>query len=252
MLELMDLHFSIADKAILKGISAKFAPNGIHGIAGPSGSGKSTLLKNICRVWAPDAGRVLIHGTDHQSISRKHLSRLVTLVPQNTSIEFPIAVEDVVTLGRNPHLGRFQPMRKKDHEVVGWALRVTGTETLRARSMTEISGGECQLAVIARALATEASLILLDEPTSDLDIKHSLTIMDLMVSMKEKGKTFLVSIHDINLARRYCDTATIIHDGKLFFSGNPEEAFSQENLKQVFDVDALEIRSDSKSFLYFH
>lgn len=252
MLELRDLHFSIGEKVILKGISAKFFPNGIHGIVGPNGSGKSTLLKNICRVWEPGLGRIRIDGKDQRSLSRKRLSRIVTLVPQNTTIDFPISVEDFVTMGRNPHLGRFQPLRKRDHEVVDWALKVTGTELLRERDITEVSGGECQLAIIARALATEASLILLDEPTSDLDIKHSLTIMDLMVSMKEKGKTFLVSIHDINLARRYCDTATIIHDGKLFFSGNPEEAFSQENLKQVFDVDALEIRSDSKSFLYFH
>ncbi len=252
MLELKDLRFSIGEKEILKGISATFASSGIHGIVGPNGSGKSTLLKNVCRVWTPESGRILIEGEDHQALSRKKLSRMVTLVPQNTSIEFPITVEDVVIMGRNPHLGRFQPMKKKDREVVGWALEVTGTDALRTRSINEVSGGECQLAIIARALATEAILILLDEPTSDLDIKHSLTIMELLLSLKEEGRTFLVSMHDLNLARRYCDTVSIIHKGELFFSGSPAEAFSRENLKQVFDVEAMEIGADNKSYLHFY
>ncbi len=252
MLSLEDIRFSIADKEILRGISVDFAARGIHGIVGPNGSGKSSLLKNICRVWRPDSGTVTIKGRDCRSLSRRELSRTVTLVPQNTSVEFPVPVLEMVSMGRNPHLGRFRPMRKRDREIVAQALAETGTGELTGRSVTELSGGECQLVVIARALATEASLILLDEPTSDLDINHSMTIMELLASLKEKGKTILVSMHDINLARRYCDTVTIIQEGRLFFTGSPEEAFSQENIKQVFDVDVQEIRADSQSFLHFY
>ncbi len=251
MLRLEDIRFSIADKEILKGISAGFDPRGIHGIVGPNGSGKSTLLKNICRVWRPDSGTVLIDGRDARALSRRELSRKVTLVPQNTSVEFPVTVQEMVSMGRNPHLGRFRSMRREDREIVAQALAETGAGDLRERTVTELSGGECQLVVIARALATEASLILLDEPTSDLDINHSLTIMELLVSLKEHGKTILVSMHDINLARRYCDTVTILREGRLFFNGKPEEAFSRENIRQVFDVDVQEIRTDSRSFLFF-
>jgi iron complex transport system ATP-binding protein len=252
MLTLEDVRYSIDEKEILGGISGRFEPCRIHGIVGPNGSGKSTLLKNICRIWEPEGGRVLINDRDASTFSRRELSRTVTLVPQNTSIGFPISVYDIVTMGRNPHLGRFQPMRKRDREIIDWALRETQSAGLKERIVNELSGGECQLAIIARALATEAPLILLDEPTSDLDIKHALTIMGLLTDLKEKGKTIIASVHDLNLALRYCDTVSIIFQGSLFFNGPPEEALSRENIKQVFDVETTEIRSDSKSLLYFH
>ncbi len=252
MLKLENLRYAIDGKEILKGISTRFEPFRIHGIVGPNGSGKSTLLKNICRIWVPQVGRVLINGRDAKDFSRRELSRTVTLVPQNTNVGFPISVYDIVTMGRNPHLGRFQPLRKRDRDIIEWALKETQSEDLKDRMVNELSGGECQLTIIARALATEAPLILLDEPTSDLDIKHALTIMDLLVELKGKGKTIIVSVHDLNLARRYCDTLAIIRQGEVFFAGPPGEALTREHIKEVFDVEATEIRSDGESFLYFH
>jgi iron complex transport system ATP-binding protein len=252
MLRLDGVRYSIDDKQILTDISGRFEQGKIHGIVGPNGSGKSTLLKNICRIWVPEEGRVLIHDRDIRDFSRRELSRTVTLVPQNTSVGFPVSVYEVVTMGRNPHLGRFQPLRKMDRDVIEWALKETHSQGLKDRIVNELSGGECQLAIIARALATEAPLILLDEPTSDLDIKHALTILNLLEDLKAKGKTFVVTLHDLNLARRYCDTLSILYQGGVFFSGPPEKALSRENIKRVFDVDTTEIRSDSKSFLYFH
>ena len=251
MLTLEGLRYSIDDKEILKGISACFEPFQIHGIVGPNGSGKSTLLKNICRIWEPRDGRILINGRDTRAFSRRELSRTVTLVPQNTNVGFPVSVYEIVSMGRNPHLGRFQPLKKKDRDIIDWALKETHSEGLKDRIINELSGGECQLAVVARALATEAPMILLDEPTSDLDIKHALAIMDLLVDLKGKGKTIVVSVHDLNLARRYCDTLTIVYEGRLFYTGSPDEALSRENIKQVFDVDMTEIRDDGNSFLYF-
>jgi len=130
-------------------------------------------------------------------------------------------------------------------------LEETHTGGLRDRHVNELSGGECQLCSIARALATEAPVILLDEPTSDLDIKHALMIMDLLKRLTHLGKTFLVSIHDLNLARRYCDTVSIIREGRIFFSGSPNEAFSENNIKEVFDVGVVEIQRDGMRALYF-
>ncbi len=251
MLRLDNLRFSIGEKNILNNISAQFAPGKIHGLIGPNGSGKSSLLKNICRIWEPQQGTVFINGKDHRSFPRKDLSKIITLVPQNTWVSFPISVYEYVAMGRNPHQGRFQALTKKDKTVIKEALIKTQTLELKDQNINELSGGEGQLVIIARALATEASLLLLDEPTSDLDVKHTLTIMDLLRDLKEEKKTLLVSIHDLNLARRYCDTITILNQGAIFFHGLPSQAFSEENIREVFKVKMVEVKHDSKSLFYF-
>jgi iron complex transport system ATP-binding protein len=252
MLDVNTIHFSVDDKKILDGISARFEPGKIHGIIGPNGSGKSTLLKNICRVWEPQSGSILIDGKDYTEIPRKELSTLVTLVPQNTTIGFPISVFDIVSMGRNPHLGRFEGTRQKDREIIERALQQTNIYALKDRNINELSGGEGQLAIIARALATEASLVLLDEPTSGLDVKHTLEIVEILYELKEQGKTILVTIHDLNLARKFCDTISILCRGKLFYSGSPEDAFVEENMKQVFEVNVREYKHNDAIFLDFY
>ena len=252
MLDINSIHFSIDDKKILDSITARFEPCMIHGIIGPNGSGKSTLLKNICRIWEPQSGSILIHGTDYTKIPRKELSTLVTLVPQNTTIGFPISVFDIVAMGRNPHLGRFAGMRQNDRDIIERALQQTNIYELKDRNINELSGGEGQLAIIARALATEASLILLDEPTSELDVKHTLEILNILQGFKDQGKTILVTIHDLNLARKFCDTISILSCGKLFYSGTPENAFAAKIIKQVFDVHIREYKHNDTTFLDFY
>jgi len=252
MLDINSIHFSIDDKKILESITARFEPRMIHGIIGPNGSGKSTLLKNICRIWEPQSGSILIHGTDYTKIPRKELSTLVTLVPQNATIGFPISVFDIVAMGRNPHLGRFEGMRQNDRDIIERALQQTNIYELKDRNINELSGGEGQLAIIARALATEASLILLDEPTSELDVKHTLEILNILQGFKDQGKTILVTIHDLNLARKFCDTISILSRGKLFYSGTPENAFAAEIIKQVFDVHIREYKHNDTTFLDFY
>ncbi|NVN92152.1 MAG: ABC transporter ATP-binding protein [Desulfuromonadales bacterium] len=252
MLDVDSIHFSIDGKKILDGISVRFGPCKIHGIIGPNGSGKSTLLKNICRIWEPQSGSIVINGKDYLGIPRKELSALVTLVPQNSTIGFPISVYDIVAMGRHPHLGRFEGVRNKDREIIERALQQTNISALKDRNINELSGGEGQLAIIARAIATEASLILLDEPTSELDVKHTLEIVNLLYEFREQGKTILVTIHDLNLARKLCDTISILSQGKLYFSGTPEDAFSEENIRQVFQVNVREYRHNGTTFLDFY
>jgi iron complex transport system ATP-binding protein len=224
----------------------------LHGIVGPNGSGKSTLLKNICRIWKPRSGVVHINNQDCRNIPRKVLSAMVTLVPQNTSISFPISVYEMVSFGRHPHLGRFEGLRKLDRDRIEWSLKETHIYELKDRNINELSGGEGQLAIIARALATEASIILLDEPTSGLDIHHTLTIMELLGRLKAQGKTIVATLHDLNLARRFCDTITIVNNGMIAFTGPPSEAFEAQRIRDVFSVNVKEITSDSKKFLYFY
>jgi iron complex transport system ATP-binding protein len=252
MLKINQLSFSFSGRNVLEDISVSYEPGLIHGLIGPNGSGKTTLLKNICRIYEPDKGRVELFGHDCQSLSRRYLSSLVSLVPQNPQVSFPITVYDLVKMGRYPHLNRFQAAGEHDLEVVEYALQATHTDSLRERSVTELSGGEAQLVLIARALATEAQLILLDEPTASLDVGNSLVIMELLLVLKKQGKTLLASVHDLNQARRFCDTITILKEGRIYYFGTAAEAFSQAALADVFGVtfakvdDALEFDSLSR------
>jgi iron complex transport system ATP-binding protein len=251
MLRIQNLYYSIGDKKILKDVTAEYEPFKIHGIIGPNGAGKSTLLKNICRIWQPQAGTVFINAINYRELSRKELSKCITMVPQNTHISFPVSVYDIVAMGRNPHSGRFQSLTARDLEIIERALKTTQIWPLKDRSINNVSGGELQLAIIARALATEADILLLDEPTSDLDIHHSLDIMELLCDLKNQGKTILVNIHDLNIAGRYCDSISIIYDGKFIFKGAAAEALSQENIHHVFGVRMTRIDDGNHSLLYF-
>jgi iron complex transport system ATP-binding protein len=252
LLQLQHLDFSIAQKEILRDISCAYAAGRIHGIIGPNGSGKSSLLKNICRIWQPSAGQVLIGGTDSRKLPRKALSRQVTLVQQETRVDFSIQVSDFVAMGRHPHLKRLQWLRRKDLDIVAEALELTGTLVFRERLINELSGGEGQLVNIARALATEAPIMLLDEPTSALDIRHKLDIMELLTGLRNHGKTILICIHDLDLARRYCDTITMLQQGRVFFHGSTPDAFAPERIKEVFDVEVDETTTSHGISLLFH
>jgi len=236
MLTIKNLSFSFGSQAVLKDVSVSYETGLIHGLIGPNGSGKTTLLKNICRIYEPLSGRVELCGQDCQKIERRRLSSLVSLVPQNPKVNFPITVFDLVKMGRYPHLKRFQSITDADLEVVERALKATNTDSLRQRSVTELSGGEAQLVLIARALATEARLILLDEPTASLDVGNSLAIMELLLKLKREGKTMLVSVHDLNQARRFCDTITILKNGKVYYFGSTARAFTEAALADVFRV----------------
>ncbi len=252
LLQIDNLHFTIDRQPILRNICACFSGGAVHGLIGPNGSGKSSLLKNLCRIWRPRSGRVLIDGRDYRGLSRKALSRRVTLVQQDTQVDFSIRVTDFVALGRYPHLRRMQGLGQRDLAVIDEALEQTGTAPLRERWVNELSGGESQLVNLARALATEAPLILLDEPTSALDIRHKLDIMELLTRLRANGKTILISIHDLDLARRYCDSVTILHQGEIFFHGAASKAFERQRIREVFDVE-VEERSDDRgvSMLFY-
>jgi cobalamin transport system ATP-binding protein len=240
IVHIRNLCYSIGTQQILDNINVDFAAGLIHGIVGPNGAGKSTLMRTICRIWEPQSGTIEIAGRDQRRIRRRELSRLVTLVPQESRVDFSIRVFDFVAMGRHPHLHRLQWLQGRDIEMIHQALKVTGTEPFRDRYINQLSGGESQLVGIARALVTEASIILLDEPTSSLDIQHKLQIMQLLTLLKEQGKTILMNIHDLDLARRYCDTLTMLRQGKLYYHGSTEEAFLPAHIREVFNVEIEE------------
>ncbi|MCD6526830.1 MAG: ABC transporter ATP-binding protein [Desulfuromonas sp.] len=240
IVHIRNLCYSIGPKPILHNINADFAAGQIHGIVGPNGAGKSTLMRTICRIWEANSGTIEIDGREQRQISRRDLSQLVTLVPQESRVDFSIRVFDFVAMGRHPHLHRLQWLQSHDLDIINQALAVTDTECFRDRYINQLSGGESQLVSIARALVTEAPIILLDEPTSALDIQHKLHIMELLSLLKQQGKTILMNIHDLDLARRHCDTLTMLRQGRLYYQGSAQQAFSSEHIREVFNVEIEE------------
>lgn len=252
IIHINNLCYSIGSKPILHNIDADFAAGQIHGIVGPNGAGKSTLMRTLCRIWPASCGTIEIDGRDQSQIGRRELSQLVTLVPQESRIDFSIRVFDFVSMGRHPHLNRLQWLQRHDLDIINQALQVTDTECFRDRYINQLSGGESQLVSIARALVTEAPIILLDEPTSALDIQHKLQIMELLELLKKQGKTILMNIHDLDLARRHCDTLTMLRQGQLYYQGSAEQAFSPEHIREVFNVEVEESETAHGITLLFY
>ncbi len=220
----------ICYKHIIKKISLKVQPGKITGIIGPNGSGKSTLLKILNGIWPPCHGTVTCQTKDVLSLPRKELSRLVTLVPQLPQLNFDYTVRELVEMGFYAAGSRLYK------EQLLWALEAADITHISHRPVTQISGGERQRAYIARALATGAPILLLDEPTSNLDIQHQLAIWQLLAQFAEQGKTVIVTLHDLLAAERFCDQIAILSEGCCLGHGPFHTTLNAELLQQVFGV----------------
>ncbi len=210
------------------------------GILGPNGSGKTTLLKSISRTLKPHMGTVLLDNSDIYSLKAAEIAKHMAVVPQESDVSFSFIALDVVLMGRNPHMGRFQMESKNDLTIARKAMELTHTWQFAERPINELSGGEKQRVIIARALAQEPKILLLDEPMTHLDIINQLEIMDLVKELCLKnGLIVLTVIHDMNLAARYCSSALLLSHGKVFSAGSIEKVLTSENIKSVFQVDAI-------------
>jgi iron complex transport system ATP-binding protein len=238
MLRFEGLGFAYGDRPALAGIDAEVRPGEFFGVLGPNGSGKSTLLKVAAGLLRPSAGRVFLEGRDVQAWKRRDLARRVALLAQDVSVEVPYRVSDVVLLGRMPHLGLFGFAGASDLEVARAALAATDCLDLADRRIHEISGGERQRVFLARALAQEPSLLLLDEPTAHLDLRHQVGLHDLLARRnREEGLTVVTVLHDLNLAAQYCHRVLLLSAGRVFAGGTVEEVLTWRNVREVFGVD---------------
>jgi iron complex transport system ATP-binding protein len=220
---------------VLKGVSLDAERGAFLGILGPNGSGKTTLLNLIDGVIAPREGRVLLEGTDAASLERNELARMVAVVPQDSPLIFSFTVQEIVLMGRAPHLGRWRFEGKRDFEIARDVMERTGTLPLAGRSMSELSGGERQRVLIARALAQEPRILLLDEPTSNLDIRHQSTFFSLVSELnRTQGLTVIAVSHDINLASLYCRRIVLLKEGAVYGEGTPEDIITEESILDVF------------------
>lgn len=242
-LKVSDLNFSYNGIKVLEGVSLRVESAEILGIIGPNGAGKTTLLKCINGKLKPLSGRIVIDGRDIYSFSRKEIARNIAVVPQVSSISFPFLVSDIVLMGRYAHLARFGRETERDFSIVRHSLELTGTLHLADRLINEISGGEYQRVIIARALAQEPRILLMDEPVLHLDINHQIEIMELVRRLaREKNIAIVMVLHDLNLAGRFTDRLVLLNKGRIYKNGPTDEVLSCENIESVFRVKVKIIR----------
>ncbi|HUV25487.1 MAG TPA: heme ABC transporter ATP-binding protein [Methanomassiliicoccales archaeon] len=238
-LEVDGISFAYNSHDVLSDISFQMCGGQMVGIIGPNGSGKTTLLKCINRVLKPRLGTVLLEGKDLKELSRKEIALEIGVVPQNNEIRFPFTVMDVVMMGRSPALQTFQRESKEDLEIVEKAMRMTDVLRLADREIDQVSGGERQRVIIARALAQRPKVLLLDEPTLHLDVNHQLEVLDLVQDLaKSEGLTVIMVSHDLDLAARYCDRVIMLSEGSIRAAGKVEKVLTSENLEAVFKIRA--------------
>ncbi len=232
---LSDVHAGYQDNDILKGITAEIGSGEFVGIVGPNGCGKTTLLRTISRSLKPKFGEISLDGINVYSISARDFARKVGVVPQETWVAFEFTVMEVVMMGRTPWLGRFSVESNHDREMAIDAMRRTGTEELADRQANALSGGERQRVMLARALAQEPDVLLLDEPTSHLDINYQFEMMDLVKGLNRRtGVTVVAVLHDLNLAAQYCDRILMVGKGIIEAVGTPEQVITPENIENVY------------------
>jgi iron complex transport system ATP-binding protein len=225
---------------VLEDVNLSVKGGDFAGILGPNGSGKTTLLKSISRILKPYKGTILLNEADIYSLKSVDVAKQLAVVPQETSIGFNFSALDIVLMGRNPHMKRFQMENEKDMAVARKVMNLTNIWHLAERPINELSGGEKQRVIIARALAQEPKILLLDEPLTHLDIMNQLEIMDLVKDLCVKEKLVVLAVfHDFNLAARYCNSAILLKDSKVFAAGSLTEVLTSENIKSVFNVDAI-------------
>lgn len=230
--------FSYESVMALDDVSFEVNRGEVLGIIGPNGSGKTTLLRCINRALDPERGTILIDAKDILKLDRKEIAKEIGVVPQNSTIHFPFTVLDIVLMGRTPHLGRLNGESTKDLRIARNAMKITNTLHLAERSIDEISGGEKQRIIIARALTQEPRILLLDEPTLHLDINHQLEILELVNDLaKKKGIIVVLVSHDLNLAGRYCNRLVLLNEGSIFSMGRPEEVLTRKNISDVYNIE---------------
>jgi iron complex transport system ATP-binding protein len=231
--------FSYPGKTVFKDFSLKLATDRFVGIIGPNGCGKTTLIDLIMRIQKPKSGHITYLEKPLLSYSKRELACQIALVPQNYSINFPFMAQEIVMMGRYPHMPRFSAPSFEDRAKVKKIMLQTGCIELAHRPVTELSGGERQRVVFARALAQDPKVLILDEATANMDIHHSLHLLQLVSKMQSKNKMGVVAVfQDINLAAMYCQDIVIIKEGKIMTAGPVSSVLNSEILFEVFQVQS--------------
>ncbi len=242
MLEIKNLWFGYGRDFVLKGINIELH-EGIGCLLGPNGAGKTTLLKCVCGVLRPAYGEVVLDGRNVLVLSYVDRAKLISYVPQELSLRFPYTVLTVVLMGRTPHIDILIGPREEDEKVVLESLELLGIKHLAHRPFTSLSGGEKRLVLIARALAQESRVLLLDEPTSFLDFRNIHLVLSIVKeTVRRTGRTALMTLHDPNIACMYCDEVFIMKDGRILDSGSPHDVVTENVISRVYGISVKTVK----------
>jgi iron complex transport system ATP-binding protein len=223
---------------VLHNISLEAKPREMLGIIGPNGSGKSTVIRGITRLIKPSSGHIFLDGKNVADMSHRDLAQLVAVVPQNPTLPELFTALEVVLMGRTPHLGLLRYEGEQDLAIVQKAMKATQTLAFAERRVGELSGGERQRLTIARALAQEPKIMLMDEPTANLDINYQIETLDLARQLcQEQGLIVVVTLHDLNLASQYCDRLVMLNDGRVYCQGIPKAVINAQTIKEVYGAE---------------
>ena len=245
-IEAKNIRFSYTTDEVIKDVSLVLEQGEFLGVIGPNGAGKSTILRILCGILQPKQGEVLIFSENIERMGSKSIAQHIGFVPQETHFLLNFSVEDIVLMGRYPYLQAFRKESKKDREAVEYALLSAGVSEFKKRPINSLSSGERQRVVIARTLAQEPQVLLLDEPTSHLDLYHRSAVMKLLKKLNEQGMSVVIVNHDLNLASFYCKRLILMHQGKIHSEGPPQSLINASTLSEVYGTEVEIINHPDK------
>lgn len=245
-LEAKNIQFFYNTNKVIHDVSMSLDQGAFLGIIGPNGAGKSTMLRLLCGILTPAHGTISLFGKDLSHQSQKSIAQKIAFVPQETHFTLDFSVKDIVQMGRYPYKRPFEREDQQDRAAVENALRAAYVMDLRKRLINSLSSGERQRAVIARALAQAPKILLLDEPTSHLDLHHQFAIMELLKKLNKQGISIAVVHHDLNLASLYCKSLILMHKGQVHAQGTPNELLNEDTIEQVYGTHVRIMRHPDK------
>mgnify|MGYP005839819051 CR=1 FL=1 len=239
LFQLQDVHFAYEDAPAIRNVNLTLEAGRFYGIIGPNGSGKTTLLDLLCGEKKPASGKILFKGRPLRQYDNSTLSREMALVPQEFQINFAFSVLEVVMMGRHPYIPRFGSPSGRDWQITGNAMTAIGIDDFRDRLVTDLSGGEKQRVIVARALAQQTPILLLDEATSNLDIRYTLQILNVAKDLvSSQDRTIIAVLHNLNLAAAFCDEIVLMKNGKIHNAGATATALTPAAIQEVFGVES--------------
>ncbi len=250
MLKIKNICSGYDREIIIKDINATIPSHQITTLIGPNGCGKSTLLKTITKSIQPATGEILLHDQSIQELSLTDFAKQVSILPQVRNIP-DTTVETLVSHGRFPYLGFLRRLSKQDHERVEYAMELTGIADKRHQALRELSGGERQKVYLAMTLAQDTELIILDEPTTFLDINHQLEVLELITQLKQQGKTFIMVLHDIHHALTYSDQIVVMNQGQIKQMGSSDDIFNSKIIDSIFDIQSKRFTEGDRCYYFF-
>ncbi|BAK81553.1 ABC transporter ATP-binding protein [Candidatus Arthromitus sp. SFB-rat-Yit] len=244
-----NLQINYDEKIIIPSLNLEIPENKVTILIGPNGCGKSTLLKSIMRIIPIKNGKIFLNDKDMKSLSQKEIANKISILPQTPIVPDGIDVKNLISYGRFPHKKSLSGLNKEDYEIINWAMEKTNILNIKDSIVSELSGGQRQRVWISLALAQKTDMIILDEPTTYLDMSHQLEVLELLQDLNRKDKTTIIMvIHELNHATKFADNIIGMKNGNAIFQGNPSDVITRENLRLLYEIDATLIKNEEKGY----